>query len=115
DLSGDVVEIQAIARDVTERHEAEDSLRETHKQLNELTSRLIHAQEEERKRIARELHDDFNQQLAAHAIGLANLQRHVPPDDEFIWKKIERLHDQAVHLGDQIRLIAHQLHSPPHQ
>ncbi len=51
--------------------------------------------------------------LAAHAIGLANLQRQMPPGDGPIWKRIERLHDQAVHLGDQIRLIAHQLHSPP--
>jgi PAS domain S-box-containing protein len=112
DSDGRVVEFQAIARDVTERRRAEDSLRATHRQLNDLAGQLIHAQEEERKRIARELHDDFNQQIAAHAIALFNLRIQLPRGAEFLQQQMTRLYNDAVRLGDQIRMIAHQLHSP---
>ncbi|HEX8801438.1 MAG TPA: PAS domain-containing protein, partial [Terriglobales bacterium] len=54
------------AIDVTERKMAEDA-------LADLTGRLIEAQEEERKRIARELHDEYNQRLATLAIDLDRL------------------------------------------
>src|SRR4029434_4522869 len=47
DGDGRVVEFQAIARDVTERRKAEESLRATHQQVNRLASQLLHAQEEE--------------------------------------------------------------------
>jgi PAS domain S-box-containing protein len=105
-------EFQATARDITERRNVEELLRATHQRLNHLAGQLIHAQEEERRRIARELHDDFNQRLAALAIGLSNLRNHIPKGNRTAFKRVNRLHDDAVVLSDEIRLIAHQLHPP---
>jgi signal transduction histidine kinase len=51
--------------DITERKRAEDALQETYEQLRGLSARLLSVQEEERKRIARELHDSLGQTLAA--------------------------------------------------
>jgi PAS domain S-box-containing protein len=108
---GQVVEFQAIARDVTERREAEESLRTSHQQISDLAIRLVHAQEEERKHIARELHDDFNQRLAAHAIGLSNLKEQLQGEG-VLQSKLEKLRDEAVGLSDELRLISHEIHPP---
>jgi signal transduction histidine kinase len=99
-----------IGIDITERRKAEQSLHATHQQINALARQLIHAQEEERRRIARELHDDFNQRLAAHAIALSNFGQSVVAGDVSILEKLEKLQDEAVSLSDDIRLIAHELH-----
>jgi PAS domain S-box-containing protein len=63
--------------DVTERKSSAEF-------LQALTGRLIHAQDEERRRIARELHDDFSQRLGILGINLAHLWRVLPesrPED----------------------------------
>ena len=113
DEGGTVVEFQAIGHDITERKKAEETLRATHQQVNTLARQLIHAQEEERRRIARELHDDFNQRLAAHAIALSNFEHSVVSGDVSILKKLGKLQEEAVSLSDDIRLIAHELHPSP--
>ena len=70
------------ALDITERRQMEQSLldnqaalREAYEQNQDLAGRLINAQEEERTRIARDLHDDLSQQLAGVAIMLSGLKR----------------------------------------
>jgi PAS domain S-box-containing protein len=110
DDAGHVVEFQAIARDITERLKAEENLRATHERLNALARQLLHAQEEERRRIARELHDDFNQRLAAHAVALSNFRDALVSGEVSVLEKLAKLQDDAVSLSDEIRLIAHELH-----
>src|SRR5262249_13960039 len=53
----------------------EQSLRQTREGLRKLAARLIHAQEEERRRIAREMHDDWTQRLAVLSLDLAKLEK----------------------------------------
>ena len=65
--------IQAI-RDVTERSRAQDALLNSEKQLRALSSQLLTAQEEERKRIAQELHDSIGQSLAALKFNVENVR-----------------------------------------
>jgi hypothetical protein len=61
--------------DVTRHRQAEEALRN-------LGGRLINAQEEERSRVARELHDDLNQRLAMMAIELEQLGQRIPDDGQ---------------------------------
>src|SRR5262249_37326243 len=110
--AGKVVEFQAIASNFTERRQVEESLRISHQRISELAYRLIHAQEEERRHIARELHDDFNQRLAAQAIALSNLKEQLAYGDSSLSSKLAKLHDEAVVLSDEIRLISHEIHPP---
>ena len=61
--------------DIADRKLAEDALLESENRLQGLAGRLITAQEDERARIARDLHDDVNQQVAGLAITLSGLAR----------------------------------------
>src|SRR5215510_1799245 len=70
DQNGNMVRVIGMVADVTERKLAEDA-------LTSLSGHLIEAQEEERRRIARELHDDYNQRLAMLAIDLEKLAENV--------------------------------------
>jgi signal transduction histidine kinase len=97
-------EFQCIGQDITDRKRAE-----------ELAELVTHAREEERRRIARDLHDDFSQRVAAHAIALSNLKHYLLRKDADIAalaRRVDKLQGQAAALGEGIRLIAHQLHPP---
>ena len=77
-------------------------------ELRRLSGKLIGAQEDERKRIARELHDDVTQLLALHSIELDQLNREeAAPSDR------ARFHDlsaQAAEIAAEVHNIAHRLH-----
>src|SRR5262245_26161534 len=100
-----------VVGDITERKRAEEDLMESHIRIKDLAGRLIVAQEEERKHIARELHDDLNQQVAALAIGLGRLDRLLHSDDISIHIQLMKLEDRTIRLSNHIRRISHELHS----
>lgn len=93
-----------------ERQRAEGSLRASHMQISNLAGRLIHAQEEERRRIARELHDDFSQRLAAQALALNHVARQIPGDCPDVAKQLSALKERASELSEDLRLLSHGLH-----
>jgi len=72
--------VRGMAYDVTDRKRAEKELKSSRERLLALSRRLIEAQEVERRRIARELHDEIGQELTALKINLQAAQR--PGDDE---------------------------------
>jgi PAS domain S-box-containing protein len=92
-----------IVRDITDR------LR-TERQLRSLTSELMTAQEEERRRIARELHDDINQRLALVAIEIGNMLSDPSPMTTQVKETIQSLSQRLVKISDDVRRMAHQFH-----
>jgi PAS domain S-box-containing protein len=118
DAAGNVVQLLSISRDITQRKCAEEALvvseealRDSYDRIEYLAGRLIVAQEEERKYIARELHDDLNQQVAALALGLGKLERQLRSADAPIRNQLEKLEDRVTRLSEQIRRLSHELHS----
>ncbi len=67
----------AVVTDVTERKRAEEALRESEKQLRSLSFQLLTAQETERKRISRELHDELGQSLTVMKLRLNFIERNL--------------------------------------
>jgi PAS domain S-box-containing protein len=90
--------------DITERKSSEES-------LQNLSGRLIRAQEEERARIARELHDDFSQRLALLGIGLGQLWKELPESE--VQKRIKLLEmlKGTEEMSSDLHALSHQLHS----
>jgi PAS domain S-box-containing protein len=64
---------EQLSRQIEERKRAEEALRESERQLKHLSSELLKAQENERQRIANEIHDSIGQSLHAIKVGLAEL------------------------------------------
>jgi PAS domain S-box-containing protein len=113
---GSVVELQGIGRDITmQKHaqmallESEEALRRSRDQIQDLAGRLLSAQEEERRRISRELHDDMNQKIAALAIGIGQVHRRLPPALG-LSDQLAALQRRAITLADDVRRLSHDLH-----
>lgn len=116
---GSVSRVVGTAIDITERVHAreairasEASLRASHEEVQHLAGRLIAAQEEERTRIARDLHDDVSQQLAGLSIGLSGLKRQVASKqlDPAVQSALSSLQERAIMLSESIRTLSHDLH-----
>jgi signal transduction histidine kinase len=96
-----------VAVVVEQRAAAARSLVAAHVELRELAGRLIATQEQERGRLARDLHDDINQRLAAASIDLSTLRKRLPPEYR---EDVTGLQDRIVALSDDVRQLSHQLH-----
>jgi len=107
------------ALDITERRKIELSLldnqaalRKAYEENQDLAGRLIHAQEAERTRIARDLHDDLSQQLAGLAIMLSGLKRKVgqPDAQPEVNQTVTLLQGRTTVLAEAVRNLSHELH-----
>jgi len=93
-----------------QRRRAQARLAESMTQIQTLAGRLITAQEEERRRIARELHDDVGQRVASLAIGLSGLKRRLPDAEGAVRDELSQLQQQTLSLSKDLRNLSHELH-----
>ena len=101
--NGEPVTLQGFMIEITERKRAEET-------LQNLSARLINAHEEERSKIARELHDDFSQSLAILTVDLElfrnGLSKFQQPFADFLTSQIQRTKE----LSSRLQLLSRQLH-----
>lgn len=100
DERGRIIRLVGMVADVTERKLAQEA-------LSEMTRKLIDAQEEERSRIGRELHDDINQRLATVTVQLGELKEH--PSEVGI--RVQELRKQMAEISNDVQALSHDLHS----
>jgi signal transduction histidine kinase len=77
----------------------------------QLSGMLINAEEDERRRVASELHDDFSQRVAIIALGLENAKEATPASFESLHKQLRALVNSTIQLGDDLHTLSHRLHS----
>jgi PAS domain S-box-containing protein len=99
-----------MVTDITERKRAEAELQRSSNQIREMAGKLLTAQEEERRRIARELHDDIVQNVAALAIGVSRIRKKVADADQQLGNELEGVRQSIFGLAGDIRQISHRLH-----
>jgi len=100
---GQPVLIRGVALDVTRRRQAEEA-------TFGLIRRLISAQEDERMRLARELHDDVNQSLALLAIELDIFSQKPPTSSSELRRRMGELSAQVKNLSSSVHELSHALH-----
>ncbi len=100
----------SFVSDITRRKQAETALRESEQQLRALAGSLLNAQEDERRRLARELHDDITQRLAFLSIELGKLAGEIPDSLGEICVRIRALQSQALNASTEVRRLSHGLH-----
>jgi two-component system CheB/CheR fusion protein len=91
-------------------HETEDALRQSRAELRALTGSLLHAQEEERRRVSRELHDDVSQDVVKLQFDIEALEQALPADRATEKRSLMAVRDDAARLSNDLRRIAHVLH-----
>jgi PAS domain S-box-containing protein len=105
DAEGRIVRWYGTNTDVEDRKQAEEELRR-------LSGQLLRLQDEERRRIARDLHDSTGQELVALATTLSQLHASIPSSS----RKLRKLASQSIALADQcirdIRTLSYLLHPP---
>ena len=99
---GRIVGHFGVQRDVTARRRAEEELRLSEEQLRELANRLQVVREEERRRIAIEIHDRLGQALTGIKLDLAWLERRLPTDDIAVR---QRAHGTLGHIDAAIESV----------
>ncbi len=102
EVNGESCALSVIA-DITERKLAEEA-------ISSFSRRLIEAQETERTRIARELHDDINQRLAMVEVSLKVLKQDLPDSEQKTSRRIEETCAQLSELESDIQALSHRLH-----
>jgi PAS domain S-box-containing protein len=100
-----------MVEDITERKQAEQNLNDAQARLHELTGRLIQAQEGERRRIARELHDDIGQRLSLLMIEMEQFKRAFPVMSEAQLATFQKALQEVDELTRDVHELSHRLHS----
>ncbi|MGE0643184.1 MAG: PAS domain S-box protein [Nitrospira sp.] len=110
DDQGRAIRMVGSETDITWRKEADELLREREAQLRDLGARLLRAQEEERRRISRDLHDDVMQRMGALALELYGLASSNSSHETELLSQIKVCGASAEQLTTDLQRMAHQLH-----
>jgi len=104
DKEGKLERVVGMVTDITERKQYQDTLAAA-------DQKLIYAHEEERVRLARELHDDINQQISLLAVRLDRLRQTLPASSSPISQEISEALRDIDSLAVDIQALSHRMHS----
>jgi len=104
DRNGAMVRMIGMIADISEQKLAEEA-------LSGLSRKLIEAQETERARIARDLHDDIGQRLALLSVTLEGMRYVAPDAKNEISNRVDELRKQILDISASVHALSHQLHS----
>ncbi len=98
-----------IARDITLRKQAEEALRDSERKLNLLSTQLLKAQEQERKRISSELHDELGQSLVVLKLRLRSMYEELWADQDKLKTEFDELMSYTDGIVDNVRRLSRDL------
>jgi PAS domain S-box-containing protein len=108
DKQGQPERVIGVIFDASGRKRLSEAVEASRNEIRALAARLLTAEEDERTRVSRELHDSICQQLASLAIDMGGLALDILPED--IRRSLKALQTRIVKASEETRLIAYELH-----
>jgi signal transduction histidine kinase len=106
-----------LEREIEERKKVEESLRssevtlrKSREKIQYLADKLLTTQEEERRILSRELHDDINQRVAMLAVDIGMLKQQLSEPEDLISDQLGQFQARAMELANDVRRISRELH-----
>jgi len=107
DSEGQPLHAVGMAEDITQRKQAETQLQESEEKLRHLASRLMSAQEDERKRISRELHDELGQSLLVLKLQAREIEKGL--EEQRLQEECQGMLNNLGQVVDKVRRLSHDL------
>jgi len=107
--NGSVIGLFTIARDITEHREAEKALQKSQTELQYLSSQLLTAEETERRRISKELHDELGQALTAIKLQVSFIEKGLKQDQVAIKEECESTSKYVDQVIEEVRRLSRDL------
>jgi PAS domain S-box-containing protein len=104
DTTGGVVQLRGTVQDITERKLADEV-------LAGMSRKLLEAQEQERSRIGRELHDDINQRLALLSVEIQRMKEVCPGMYGELRSRMDEIGKRTSEISAGVQSLSHELHS----
>ena len=98
--------VAQLQEEVTERQQAEQALQKSEQSLRDLASQILTAQEQERKRIAMELHEGLAQSMTSLKLFLRAIEQHLPAKEKRIKEDFDAAHKMIITMIDDVRRIS---------
>lgn len=109
---GETPLVVGFIEDIQDRREAEEQLRQAKIELEQLAGRLLTAQEQERRRISRELHDDIGQRMSLATNDIARIEQDLRGEHKIMLaRQASALRNQLSDLASSIHDLCSNLHS----
>ena len=110
DAGGHLQGFRASNRDITTRKQGEELLKQNQQDLSRLAGRIISTQEEELRRLSREIHDDLTQRIASLALDAALIEKQINPSKSRAVEDIKGLRKNLSEVADQVHDLSRRLH-----
>lgn len=94
-----------LVREISEQLRLEESLMQSREELRTLNQRLVDAQEDERKKLAHELHDDLGQYLVRLKIDIRGIEAEVKKQDEVSDTLSKKIETTKTLIGDTVKIV----------
>ncbi len=107
--NGRVIGMFSIGKDITEHRKAENALRESEKQLRHLSSQLLTAEETERRRISKELHDELGGALTVIKLQLSFIEKGLKQDQVTVKEDCETISQYIDQVIENVRRLSRDL------
>ncbi|MGB7911283.1 MAG: sensor histidine kinase [Desulfobaccales bacterium] len=101
--------VEQLFLEIEERQQAEESLRESEEKLRTLASQLLTVQDEERKRVSRELHDSLGQTLLVLKLKMRAIEKSLRADQQILRQESEQCLRQIDRIIEDVRRLARNL------
>jgi PAS domain S-box-containing protein len=102
--------LMGVTVDITDRKQGEELLRQNQQELSRLAGRIISAQEEELRRLSREIHDDLTQRLAALALDAALIEKQLDPSQSKAINELNGLRTNLSEVAEEVHDLSRRLH-----